>query len=139
MTLTSADQLGTATSSSSSLVGGTWEGGGVTDSTFKRLVVVFNCTPLTQDVMWQDPSYPSVAATSVEPANLPSMLELHPLQAAFDHDARAGGASKCPTSNAQEGGVEGAGGGLVSILLLRVPARTTAVFVDKRIRSPIRL
>ena len=78
-------------------------GGGVYDPAFRRIVVVFNCSPLAQTVA--APPLPSGAKD----------LVLHPLQAAFGYDEQMRSGCK----------VE-AGSGLM------VAARTTAIFVEPR-------
>ena len=91
MQLTSADQLQNGSSS------------GVLDPAFKRILVVFNCSPLAQTL---DASNGGIPA---------GPWVLHPLQAAFQHDERVRAGSRMAAT-----------GQLV------VAPRTTAVFVQPR-------
>ena len=78
---------------------------GVVDPSFRRIVVVFNCSPLGQRV--EAPLSP--AASGGVP------LQLHPLISSFEHDERTRAGCRVDSE-----------GGLV------VAARTTAVFVEPR-------
>ena len=88
---------------------------GVSDPVFKRLVVVFNCSPLQQRL----PAPPLATAGPQQGDGRPGgALRLHPAQAAFGFDART--SSGCKVEVQKGDGLE----------FLVVPARTTAVFVQ---------
>ena len=99
MVLTSADALDEVASG--------WKG--VVDPVFKRLIVVFNCSPFIHEQRWSDASGVNRDAAS---------WELHPFQAAFAQDERAGARSTCSVEVAE--------------VVLRVPPRTCSIFTDKR-------
>ena len=84
--------------------------GGVADPSFRRIIVVFNCSPLGQRV--EAPLFPEAPAGGAAGGG---PLQLHPLVSSFGHDERTRAGCRVDAE-----------GGLV------VAARTTAVFVEPR-------